>query len=576
VGLDLMSAMVEDTVDTQKVPYMNLGGGLNTLKAPHALERNELAQLVNAWYSYGSALSKRPGTELLNATGAGVGGSAVVACRFNDDSYLIVQQGLNVYAGLATGTPTFVLIGTVTGGILRGAQMYDPATAKDTVFLVTGHDTPQMWHGPTTTLVPVSTVAGGAAGTLPNKPGVSTPITPAYVATLGNNSHLFYSGEPTAPNAVYISDPFFPESFTTPAMQADPYGYTGGPGTFIPAIIGLNDGVDGGAVTALQTLGFAMLVFKESAIYAMVQTQLLGNVAWQVYNVCPSRGALSPRSVIPFDQFVAFLSIDGCYITFGQPNEKVTKISGNVPSYFDSSRFGQAALISNRTTAIAVRHANRYIVWFETGTSKPTTGVWFDFDVTADQQLPAAGEIAGMTMGGAVSLCGPKDDGNVAWVDAAADRVGIFGLGFFDFSAPIAVQIAGKADMFTDVFGGQAPVKNKVPARCDLIVATLSQGIDQTLQFAASFNTDFSLDLASSNGAEEINVPNQAGAWGDLWGAFNWSSAALTETGFFDVVFRPQKSSFGQIMQMAFSESSGYPWLILGYILELNAHEVSR
>jgi hypothetical protein len=574
------SAVADTLYDHQAVAYTKLAGGLNTLKAPHDISRGELSTLVNAWYAYGQSLGKRPGSvaavTTTGATGSGVAGQGLVTARFNDVTYVVVQQGTRVYAAKLNDT-VWVQIGTVNiNGVLRGAQMYDPMTGFDTLFLVTGLDTPQMWHGPGTTLLPVAT-GTSSAGVLPNKPNTSTPITPAFVSTLGNNSHLFYSGEPSAPSAVYISDPFYPEQFTTPAMQADPYGYTGSGGIFAPAIIGFNDGVDGGNITGIQTLGFAMVVFKECAIYAMVQTQLLGNVAWQVYCVSATRGALSPRSIVPFETYIAFLAIDGCFITFGQPNENLTaqKISKNVPSYFDSTRFGQAALIANRKTAVAVREGNRYVIFFDTGTGHNTTGVWFDFDVPADQDQPAAGEIDGMTVAGASPLTGPSDNGNFVWCDGLVDRVGLFGLGFADFGSSIAVQIGGKADYFEDLFGPQAAIKNKIPFRCDLIFNTLTQGTAQSILFVGSFRPNNGASIPSSSPLASVAIPASGGAWGDNWGQFNWSSSAFATTGYFVGTLYPQKGVYGYTIQMLISESSTNPWLLLGYILELNAHEVS-
>lgn len=577
-------SLTADTLyDHVSVPYLKLGGGLNTLKAPHDISRSELAQLVNAWYAYGQSLSKRPGSiaaiTAAGATGSGDSGDGLVTCRFNDITYVVVQQGTEVWAGAVNGS-SYTNIGSVSaGGVLRGAQMYDPTTGKDTLFLVSGLDTPQMWQGPATTLIPVST-GSSTAGLLPNKPGTSTPITPAYVATLGNNSHLFYSGEPTAPSAVYVSNAFYPELFSTPAMQADPYGYTGSGGIFTPAVIGLNDGVDGGNVTGIQTLGFAMVVFKESAIYAMVQTQLLGNVAWQVYNVSASRGALSPRSIVAFDGFIAFLSIDGCYITYGQPNENLSqqKFSKNVPSYFDSTRFGQPAAISNRKTAVAVRESNRYIIWFDVGGGTPTTGVWLDFDVTADQGMPAAGEVDGMNMGGAAALTGPNDNGTFVWCDAGQDRVGFFGTGFSDFGTNITVSIAGKADYFEEQFGPQAPIMNKVPFRCDLVVVTFNPdtaSATPSITFQGSYSVDYAQPLAAAIPLPPISIAGTEGVWGDLWDEFDWGSAGL-ESGYFIGTLQPQRGTMGHIIQMVLGESSGNPWILLGYILELNAQQVQR
>ncbi len=568
-----------DIYDTTVVAYRKLDGGLNTRKAPHDLARNEMAALVNLWYAYGTALSKRPGSAtLIGATGDAVGITSVVTARFANVTYVVVQTAANNVWAAAITDAAWTKIGTVTGGILRGAQMYDPKTSKDTLFLVDGVDTPKMWQGPTTMLVAVTTGASNA-GFLPNKPGGSTPITPAFVSTLGNNSHLFYSGDPTAPSAVYISDAFNPELFTTPAMQADPYGYTGSGGTFLPALIGFNDGVDGGSITALQTLGFAMIVFKQSAIYAMVQTQLLGNVAWQVYNVSPSRGALSPRSVVAFDNFIAFLAIDGIYVTFGQPIEDFSKqkISGNVPTYFDSTRFGQNALIANRTNAVAGRIGNRYLVFIDTGTGKPTTGVWFDFDVPADQGLPAAGEIDGMVVGGMASASGPADEGLFVWGDAGADRLGTFGVGFADFAAAITVQIAGKNDDFASEFGPQSPLMNKVPARCTLIVEPISQPTETArLQFTGMFAADNSISLPPAIPLPIVSASSGGGEWGDNWGAFNWTGNQNASVSWGILVMRPQGAMVGHVLQIGIIESSIFPFILVGWIFELNAREVSR
>ncbi|MDE2104447.1 MAG: hypothetical protein KGL39_44845 [Patescibacteria group bacterium] len=567
-----------DLYATRTATYRRFDGGLNTRKAQHDLDRNELAALVNAWYAYGTALSKRPGSSVLVAALPDGGNTiGLVACRFNDLSYLIVQTSHNnVYAAQVNAAGWGAAIGTVTGGILRGAQMYDPKTAKDTVFLVTGKDTPQMWQGPGTNLVAVTT----GANYLPANPSGGA-LKPSYVATLGNNSHLFYAGDSTAPNAVYVSDAFAPESFTTPAMQADPYGYDGS-GTFLPAVIGLNDGIDGGSVTALQTLGSAMIVFKESAIYAMVQTQLLGNVAWRVYNVAAQRGNLSPRAVVAFESFCVFLAIDGLYFTYGQPNEPINqqKISANVPTFFDSSRFGTSALIANRTTAVAVRNANRYIIFFDSGTGNPDTGVWFDFDVLvpgpSGASVPAAGEITGMVVGGAVQLTGPSDAGNFAWGSATSASLGLFGVGFTDLGTAIAVSLAFKSDAFEDELGDAAMRQNKVISRVDLLVEPLSQGGATMLQFAPTFAMNHGQPIPGALALPPINTPAQGGSWGQNWGSFNWSQSAVVAAAFVVQPIRPQRAVAAYVIQFALAEASAFPWILVGFVVEFNAREVSR
>jgi hypothetical protein len=576
-----MTAAITDTppADTRKVLYEKLDGGLNTAKAPNDLDRNEFAQLINYWYSYGSALSKRPGSQVfIGPTGDGVAITSVLVARFANVSYVVVQTALNNIYAAAVTAGAWTKIGTCSGGILRGAMMYDPKTSLDTLFLVTGHDTPQMWQGPSTVLVNVTT-GNPSAGFLPNKPGTgagaTNPIQPKYVSTLGNNSHLFYSGDSSAPCAVYISDAFNPESFTTPAMQADPYGYTGSGGTFLPALIGFNDGVDGGDVTGLQTLGFTMVIFKESAVYAMVQTQLLGNVAWQVYNVTSTRGALSPRSIVAFDQFIAFLSIDGVYITYGQPTEQITKqkISANVPTLFDATGFGQVAQIGDRTSAVAGRIGNRYVIFYDVygGADIDEATAWFDFDVIRPDGLPAAGQFTGISLGGMAPTAGPGDQGLMIIGDGLIDYVGTFGLGFtdrFGSTAPsqITTFMLTKNDCFVQEFGAEAILRNKVPARLTLVIQMVGQALTTTTN---NFFVNFLANNSSVFASSSIPIPALSVTPGGGFSGYELVDWRV-------IPARPQKTVVGFCLQAQIVEASTSPYVIAGMVWELDARQVSR
>src|SRR6185312_11067677 len=120
------------------------------------------------------------------------------------------------------------------------------------------------------------------------------------------------------------------------------------------------------------------------------------------------------------------------------------------------------ATITNRSTAQAVRHGNKYVIFFYSSSNNYCDmGMWFDFDKQSASGFPIAGQISGMNVGGVVSLRGPNDTGNFAWVDAVVDRVGEFGVGFADWGNPISVLFAGKADLFEDVFGPAAPIMQK-------------------------------------------------------------------------------------------------------------------
>lgn len=577
------------------VPYMDLGRGLNTRKDPHALDRTELAVLVNMWYSQGESISKRPGlTPLVTKTGAaGVGASiiSIAATRFGNQTWLLIQDSSNTiwYApAVASGSPfQWKSIGGLSGGIMRTAQMYDPQRNADAVFIVSGFDVPQYWLGPNTTLKQVDT----STGHLPTKAGSTVlPITPAYVATLGNNSHLFYSGESTAPSGVYVSDPFYPESFTTPLTQVNPMN-----GSYAPALIGNNDGVDGGAITGMRTLGSAMVIFKQSAVYAMNETQLFGDVAFDVDNISSSVGCLSPRSIEAMDGFLCFLGVDGVYATDGNT---AWQISGNVPTFFDSTVLGYPALIQNRATAVAFRHGTRYIVFFDTGTGYADTGVWFDFAVQADQGLPGCGQMnfsaptgsKPLYLGGAVTLRGPQDDGNVAVCSSTFDFVGKFGLGFSDIcssgnqpaSTGIAVRWRGKADFFEDVLGADAPAATKNVDQIHLFVSIFqtAQSVDM------SFFGNVINDIANTFPIEvpPFPLPQQAGPrWGTpaeggsgvYWkGGALWTSAPLGTGLYYDLAFLSPQSAWGKIIQLEFSESSPYGFTVLGYSLQVGKAQV--
>lgn len=579
----------------QFVPYMDLGQGLNTRKDPHALARNELAVLVNAWYSQGQSLGKRPGvTPLTTANGATSKVNFVVsmvAARFGGQTWLVIQgddNGVYYAPAVASGSNfTWKKIGSLSGGTMRAAQMYDPEREADALFVVSGKDVPQYWLGPETQLKNVKT----AATYLPTKANSTTaPITPAYVATLGNNSHLFYSGDDSAPSAVYVSDPFYPESFTTPLTQVNPMK-----GAYQPALIGNNDGVDGGDITGLQTFGSAMLVFKESAIYAMIETQLLGDTAFMVENISATVGCVSPRSIVPMDGFVCFLAIDGIYATDGNT---AYQISGNVPTYFDSTVLGQPALIANRTNAIAYRHGTRYIVFFDTGTGSADTGVWFDFAVEGDQGLPGCGQMnfsapAGSTamyLGGAVTLRGPRDDGNVAVAAANFDFVGKFGLGFSDVcetsgtptATGISVTLRGKADFFEDVLGADAPASIKNVDQIHLFVSIFRTGQPVEITFTGNVINDVADAYPITSEPTELpqisgprwGSPGQGGT-GEVWGAppvgtgAIWTAQPIAPGLFFDVPILSPSTAWGKIIQMEFSETSSNGWLILGYALQI-------
>lgn len=560
------------------IPYMNLGGGKCTKKDAHAIRRDQLAELINGWYAFGDALSKRPGSVAVvtssGATGNGGPVKSLYIARFNGVSYILVQQGTALYYAKLSDTVWTPITTPLGAGAnpIQCAQMYDPSTGKDTVFICDGVSQPWTWTGP-----PATTLG---SATVPKNAGNTAFITPKYVATLGNNSKLFYAGDPSAPSAVFISDAEYPQSFTTSLTASSWYTGVGTAGAaYYPAIIGQNDGVDGGSITGIAGLGSAMIVYKESAIYRMDETQLLGDTAFRVTTVSSSVGMLSPRSLVKFNNFHTFLGIDGVYICQGVADEDMICVSADVPTYFDNTLTGFSALIQNYTTAVAARMGNRLLLWFDDGSGTPVRGVWFDFNKpNPESGLPTVGEIQGMNMGGCAAQRGPNDDGHLIWGDAGQDRVGHFGIGFSDFSQPITITFFGKADLMDDEFGPDSPLCYKVVDNASALIALPQVQAGEGITILYTLVTDL-LSQSPNTGTISASVGAGGGTWGQNWAPSGtnqlvWSSpqaASQYQVASIPTAAVPQ--TFGRSIQIGFQETSTYPITFLGFILEINKQE---
>jgi hypothetical protein len=561
------------------VPYMDLSGGLDTKRDPHAIRRNETAVSVNTWLGTGNAISKRPGTVAIgNGTGSLNPITSLVAGFFNEQTTLVAQSvpqgaaGPRVYYNTATGPAWQPISGSgialATPYALRCAQMYDPdGTQQTTLFLVDGVNGIRTWAGPGSI---IGSVLTGPTYCPLNHAG-SAPITPRFVNTAG--FYLFYAGEPTEPCGVYISNPYHPQEFnisstTSPGITTNPY---------IPYLVGFNDGVNGGDITGIEPLFATMMVYKQQAIYVMQQIGLFGETYWDVSCVSASVGATSPRSIVRFDTFHVFLGIDGVYTV--DPVDGTRRISDNVPTLFDGSLTGVPAAILDRTTAVGVRQGQRYIIFFDdgNGTGVPagytTLGAVFDFAKQDADGLPAVTLIRGMNVGGAVPLRGPADDGNFAWGDATQDRIGKFGIGFSDFGNPITTTFAGKSDFFTEEFGPEAPLVQKATDDVWFLVSAPLAPISESLTFTCNLTTN--LLTTSATESSPILPPAGGGLWGTkLWGVLVWSGSA-NSLEFVALKIPAQETAQGNVLQFSFTESSTLPWTCLGYIAYVSAQRVS-
>lgn len=581
----------KDLPPQQYIAYLDLSGGRNTKRDPHALDRNMLVQSDNTWMAQGNTIQKRPGNigvsiqpynpnsfPSLPLISAGAVGSSVpylamVEGRFFDTTALVVLgTNDNVYAApitnpaVSTTPPQWQRIGSVTGATyIQAVQLFDPdptaagigQSADGTLFITTGVGGPQRWAGPGNMMQSV------VQAQLPQKTGQAGVITPKYCATLF--SSLFYAGEPTDPCAVYVSNPFQPEQFTINIIAPTPPTTTN---TYIPLYAGRGDGINGGYITGLAVLQQMMVIYKESSIYYMYNVSLAGEMLWATAIGSSSVGALSPGSIVPFDQFHVFLGIDGVY-TFDGTNTR--KISENNPDLFD----GPTAQIQNRKNAEAVRYGNKYIIFFDIGLGYPSVGAWFDFGKPDVDGYPAVGTISNMQVAGLAPLRGPLDQGNFAWASATIDQIGLFAgavNGFTasaDFGAPITATVQGKADYFADTWGEEAVVDEKVVDSVQMLFSLPVISSSQSYTFNGTMTYDQS--NSTTGNASTFALPAPGGA---TIGTFIIGTSAIGATygaPTYQVLnIYVQQPALGTILQWGWNESSVFPWTSLGYTFIAN------
>ncbi len=589
----------------QYIAYLDLSGGRNTKRDPHALDRNQLVQSDNTWMAQGNTIQKRPGSVGISiqpynpnsmpslpfvsagAVGSSVPYQAMVEGRFFDTTALVVLgTNENLYAApitnpaVSTTPPQWNRIFTYinqTPTFIQAVQLFDPDPTAATVgqgpdgtlFITSGTQVPIRWGGPGNLAQPV------VSAQLPLKTGASGPITPKYCATLF--SSLFYAGEPSDPCAVYVSNPFLPQQFTTNITVPNPLVTQN---SYIPVYAGRGDGIDGGNITGLKPLGQAMIIYKESSIYYMYNVSLLSEMLWAVALGSASVGMTAPGSLVAFDTFHCFLGIDGVY-TFDGTNTR--KISENNPDLFD----GPTAQILNRQTAVGVRYGNRYIIFFDNGAGYPNIGAWFDFGKPDVDGYPAVGTISGMAVAGLAPLRGPKDLGNFAWANALQDLVGVFNgsNGVFlvtsDFGAPIATTVQGKADYFADVWGNEAVVDYKVADSVQMLFSFPIVQTGQGYTFQSNMTYDQS-NVASGSAVSPQLPPPNAGLIGITFtiGVSGIGVAISSPTYEILNVYmqgsppgqqpQPSQPAIGTILQFGWAESSIYPWTSLGYSIIAN------
>jgi hypothetical protein len=558
---------------------------LNTKKDVHALDPTELAVSINGWPASDNVIGKRPAsTYYVNttngATGLGGTGTTIVATRWTvgglSTTVLLAQNGTKL-AFAAVGSSSWTDISTTLGtGAQRihVAQMFDPVSGVNQCFICDGVDQPFMWAGPGHTTLTQTSTGTGLPGNATNGNG----ITPRFVTTVGNNSVLVYAGEPTSPTAVYISNAFYPQSFTQSSSSTTVY-----PGSYQPYLIGFNDGVNGGNITGITSLQGNIICFKESAIYRGQFVNVYSTTyGFQWQTVSANRGMVAPESLAAFDTYLVFLSNDGVYYTDGYQQQQ---ISSNVPTFFDGSLNGYGPLCLSYPTAVGVRCGSRYVIWYDRGLPSapgvaagyPTSGLWFDFSKIDPDYLPQAGEMHGalsqypftatMTVAGACQLNGPYDTGLFVWTSATADQVSLFGLGFAEFGGAISTTFAGAADRFRQLASDSSFFDYKHVCQARFAIAAAITTTSQ-LTFSATFTTDFLLTTSAS-----ALTPVIPGSGTAVFGTGTFGTSVFGSGGgatlYAPVTIVPESSADGRMIQTMISETSVSQWSLLGYALEI-------
>jgi hypothetical protein len=562
-----------------KVYYADLGGGRNTRKDSHALERNELAASINTWMFAGHTVGKRPGSTpaitVSGATGSGAPCKGMATARFGNVTSVIEQSNSALYTARPGVDTTYTNIGSIGGSAnpIAVAQMYDPVLSANAAFIVDGVDVPKTWKGPGNSIATV--------GNAPLNHSGGAMITPTCVSTLNNS--LWYAGEPTEPTAVYVSDPNTPESFTFGGQL---------PGaSYLAYFVGYNDGIAGGNITAIMPLGNAMIVYKQSAIYSFQYVGYYGDVGpWAIVLLSGTVGTNSPQSVVSFDTFHCFLGIDGVYAVdlnglrkVSEGSDKARPLSDNNPDLFD----GPLAAILNRTNAVGVRFGSKYLLFYDNGgvlipqqpniaapLGYPNAGVWFDFLFKDADGLPCCGEIRNMPVAGVAPLRGPADVGNFVWGSGAADKTGIFGSLNGDFGGPIGTIISGKSDFFEQELGDSSPDSVKTCDNIALAISLVNPVINETLNFLFAITANYAqtFDSTATTVPSPVfqgtgNVVGSAVVGTAVIGGGGGNQAFQITRGF------AQNNARGNVLQVSFQESSIYPWNTLGYIINVSSQE---
>jgi len=545
---------------SERIALTDIAGGWSTRSYPHLLKSNQLVVADNVVYYRDGLVSKRPGNAVYgNGTGKiGTGTPVLDMTRFYKGTpptgTLVAHSGTGLYSGNdVTGAFTAINAGMSASARATYAQMYDPdfnAGAGGTaLFVADGNRIPQTWDG--ATFVAVQT--GGVY--LPNG-RTGAPITPAFVADW--NHVLCYAGEPTEPQALYISDALRPERFT---------GFSfidSAASSYIPYFPGGRDSTLG-PITGIRALGAHLVIFYHSGIVIGINTGSYGAFQYQFGRISSSVGCKSPRSIVAFDTFLAFHGGDKFYATDAQ---SLYPLPDELPTlYANNSRSVQPPEIKNNATVVGVRRGSQYWASYDsTGSGLSDKIAVFDLAANNGWQYGQqeggawARWPSGMRLNCGLECRGPGDTFQVYWGSSADDTVYQHDVGTYDDAgAPISVEVRAKSFFLGRPLGS----KSVLSLYCMMVYDLRAGAYVSTLQPYVWY--DAQQDVAPTS---SVNVMNPGVLFGTrIFGTFTFqptvTSIQLSPKAF------PSNQGPGLSISPGVSESSGNSFNIIGFVMEV-------
>lgn len=272
------------------------------------------------------------------------GGTTVTSSSYTvlqTDTTTTIAQNLvtlmNESAAVAPGTPFLGQCYSVGGTVYAGALLSGTAGNAYTIQIIrngSGVGSPTTFAG------------GGASSSAPLKydgstvSGLSYQITRAFAGCVSWHDHVWYWGDPNAPDTLFASDINQPEGWTFMTVNG---GYD----------MGVGDGDPG--IRAVVPIGNILYVFKSRGIFAVTGYDFQsGEYQFQVQPAIRGQGTPSPQCVAPLNNAILFW--DGrrfCRLSVGA--DETEHVGDMIPYHEGLVASGNASLIRSVAGSFAAK-----------------------------------------------------------------------------------------------------------------------------------------------------------------------------------------------------------------------------